>query len=294
VIDPRARRGSGKQLRDRLLVRRDLDRKRHLALAFDADAEPQRPIRWHHHVVPKRGAPRQSDRLAVLVPETNLCDQARIRRRACFGRLLGCVSNPNGIDCHRNVLTLDWYGSAERQQQVVLAGFHVLPRQLDVVVDKRFALGEVNRLQLFVVEVRRECLGAVWPEPNARNERLLHVRLEVHPTPHPHVGVAGVAVDPLADPATSPIAYRVLRLCRSAEVDVPTAVIDLGEVAKRGQVRMRLEPHERVALGPSSATPRGHRKGHDRQQTESHWPPSSRARAAVFAPLFDPQEPCCG
>ena len=101
--------------------------------------------------------------------------------------------------------------------------------------------------------------------------------------------VRGVSVDAFSNPTASPVAHGVLRLGGCAEVDIPTTVVHLGHVAECREIRMRIEPCKRVGFGAPAAASNRYDKGRDHHQKESHPPPSSRALAAVFAPLFDPR-----
>ena len=129
----------------------------------------------------------------------------------------------------------------------------------------------------------------MWPEPNAGHELFGTVGAEVDATSHPDIGIGGIPIDPLADPAAAPVAHRVFRLGGRAKVDEPAAVMDLGQMPQLGEVGVRPQTRKRVLFFPAAAARYRKCKRRDHHQKQSHRPSSSRSQAATSAPRFDPR-----
>ena len=245
-------------------------------------------------MITKRRPPRQGEGRTLLLAQTH------VRRERVIG---GCArrpirvrrtSDPDRVHCHRHVLPVDGHRAPEREQEIVFSDADTLLWKRDVVVCKHIRVTEMERLELLIVEIRRERLGAMRTETNPSDQRLGPIRVEVHPAAHSDVSIRGVAFGSLADPSAAPVAYRILGLRRCAEVDVPSTVLHLREMAQRREIRIRLQPSKRVGLRGASAAGCGQDKGRRHHQEQSHRPHTSRAPPIVSPPVFDRGPPCCG
>src|SRR5690606_3593859 len=140
-------------------LRGDADLGLGAALALEAEAEAELPVRGDDGVEAQPAGARQGDGGARRAARGDARAQRGVARR--LEGTLDAVAGDDAdrVDRDRDLLALHGDDATEGEQQVVLAALDLRGGQLEVVVAEA-AILEAERLDLGVVDVRRQRVGA--------------------------------------------------------------------------------------------------------------------------------------